>query len=126
MYQPSSTSNDPTNDSTVDHTLKLPTDLTPNSTNAPTSADGEKSVLQTVSASITPDLVSRSTPNHSHDLKIPALPDLSTSGVYSDETEAVTQPAVKEETHNGKCINYRESKIRTGQYQSYKNKYFQV
>ena len=108
MDQPSdaSTSDGPTNDSTVDHTLKLPPDLTSHPTNAQTSTDGEKSVLQTVSAPVIPDIVSRSTPNDSHDLKIPAVADNSTSGVYSDETVAVNQPAVKEETHNGKCINY--------------------
>ena len=111
MDQPSdaSTSDGSTNDLTVDYTLKLPSDLTPHPTNAQTSTDGEQSVLQTVSASVIPDIVSRSTPNHSNDLKIPALVDLSTSGVYSDETVAVNQPAVKEETFNGKCINYRES-----------------
>ena len=111
MDQPSdaSTSDGPTNDSTVDHTLKLPPDLTTHPINAQTSTDGEQSVLQTVSAPVYADMMSRSTPNHSHDLKIPALADLSTSGVYSDETVAVNQPDVKEETLNGKCISYRES-----------------
>ena len=111
----------------MDLTLKLP-DLTstPNPTNDQTSTDGEKSVLQTVSAPVIPDIVSRSTPHYSHDLKLPALADKSTSGVYSDETLSVNQPAVKEEAHNGKCINHREIKIPTGQFHSYKNKYIQI
>ena len=110
MDQPSDalTSDGPTNDSTGDPTLKLSPDLTrtPNPTHAQTSTDGEKSVLQTVSASVIPNMVSRSILNHSLDLKIPASADLSTSGVYSDEMEAVNQPAVKAGTYNGKCIIY--------------------
>ena len=101
-------------------------DLTPHSTNAKTSTDVEKSVVQTVSGAVTPDIVSISTSYHSHDLKIPALADLSTSGVYSDEMEAVNPSTVKEETHNGKCLNYRESKIQTGRFQRDKNEYFQI
>ena len=109
MNQPSdvSTSDGITN-STVDHTLKLPLELTStlNPTSAQTLSNGEKSVLQTVSAPVIPDEVSRSISKHSHDLKIPALADLSTSGFYSDEMEAVNQPAVKAGTYNGKFIIY--------------------
>ena len=93
-----STSDGPTNDSTID--LKLPPDLASHPTDAETSTDCEKSVLQTVSAPVIPDIVSSSAPHHSHDLKIPALAEI--SGVYSDETVAVNQPTVKVETHNGK------------------------
>ena len=109
MDQPydSSTFNGPTNDSTDDHTPKLPLDLTLHPTNAQTSIQCEKSVLQTVLAPVIPDIVSRSTPNHFHDLKIPAVADNSTSGVESDETAAVNQPATKKKTYNGKCINNR-------------------
>ena len=109
MDQPSdaSTSGGPTNNSTVDHTPKLPPDLSSHSHNAQTSSDSEKSVLQTVSASVFLDIVSKSSPKHSYDPKIPVLLDISTSGVYSDEMVAVNQPSVKEETHNGKCLSYR-------------------
>ena len=93
-----STSDGPTNDSTID--LKLPPDLASHPTDAETSTDCKKSVLQTVSAPVIPDIVSSSAPHHSHDLKIPALAEI--SGVYSDETVAVNQPTVKVETHNGK------------------------
>ena len=106
MDQPSdaSTSGGTTNNSTVDNTPKLPPDLSSHPNNDQTSSDSEKSVLQTASASIILEIVSQSSPNHSYDPKIPVLLDISTSGVYSDEMVAVNQPAVKDETHNGKCL----------------------
>ena len=109
MDQPSnaSTFGGPTDNSTVDHTPKLPPDLRSHPNNARTSSNSETSVLQTASASVFLDIVSKSSPYHSYDPKIPVLLDISTSGVYSDEMVAVNQPAVKEETHNGKCFSYR-------------------